>query len=35
MAGSVATDRQQRIPDWIGASLELVYEMGAVIARGL
>jgi hypothetical protein len=35
MAGGVASDRQQRVPDWIGAALEFVYEVGAVIARGL
>ena len=35
MACGVAPDRQKRIPDRIGASLELVYEVGAVVARGL
>jgi hypothetical protein len=35
MACGVAADRQKRIPDWIGPPLELVYEMGAVVARGL
>jgi hypothetical protein len=35
MACGVAADRQQGIPDWIGATLELVDEVGAVIARGL
>jgi hypothetical protein len=35
MARRVATDRQQGVPDWIGAALEFVYEVGTVIARGL
>jgi hypothetical protein len=35
MACGVASDRQKRIPDWIGAPLELVNEVGAVVARGL
>jgi hypothetical protein len=35
MTGSVTADCQKRVPDWISASLELVYEVGAVVARGL
>jgi hypothetical protein len=35
MARRIAADRQQRIPDGVGAALEFVNEVGAVIARGL
>jgi hypothetical protein len=35
VARRIAPDRQQRVPDWIGAALEFVYQVGAVIARGL
>jgi hypothetical protein len=35
VARRVAPDRQERIPDRVRPSLELVYEVGAVIARGL
>ena len=35
MARCIATDRQQRVPDGVGAPLELVYQVGAVVARGL
>jgi hypothetical protein len=35
MARSVPADRQQGIPDWIGAPFEFVYEVGTFIARGL
>jgi hypothetical protein len=35
VAGSVSTDREERIPHRISAPLELVYEVGAIVARSL
>jgi hypothetical protein len=35
MARGIPPDRQQGVPDGIGAPFEFVYEVGAVIARGL
>ena len=35
VARSIAADCQQGIPDGVGAALEFVNEVGAVVARGL